>query len=103
VLFVVVMMLSVISIQSCLQWHVFAICSIYAIGDCIEGPMLAHKAEDEGISVTTVVISTYFSIKHCEFDTVYDQWPRCMMGSFLRQWCCYIKCISWFHHLLAEN
>jgi pyruvate/2-oxoglutarate dehydrogenase complex dihydrolipoamide dehydrogenase (E3) component len=24
-------------------------CSIYAIGDCIHGPMLAHKAEDEGI------------------------------------------------------
>ncbi|VDN30540.1 unnamed protein product [Dibothriocephalus latus] len=23
--------------------------NIYAIGDCIEGPMLAHKAEDEGI------------------------------------------------------
>lgn len=23
--------------------------SIYAIGDCIEGPMLAHKAEDEGV------------------------------------------------------
>ncbi|XP_064607210.1 dihydrolipoyl dehydrogenase, mitochondrial-like [Liolophura sinensis] len=23
--------------------------SVYAIGDCIEGPMLAHKAEDEGI------------------------------------------------------
>ena len=23
--------------------------SIYAIGDCILGPMLAHKAEDEGI------------------------------------------------------
>ncbi|XP_061187691.1 dihydrolipoyl dehydrogenase, mitochondrial-like [Saccostrea echinata] len=23
--------------------------SIYAIGDCIQGPMLAHKAEDEGI------------------------------------------------------
>ena len=23
--------------------------SIFAIGDCIEGPMLAHKAEDEGI------------------------------------------------------
>ena len=22
--------------------------SIYAIGDCIQGPMLAHKAEDEG-------------------------------------------------------
>lgn len=24
-------------------------CSIFAIGDCIHGPMLAHKAEDEGI------------------------------------------------------
>uniref|UniRef100_UPI0039816FC9 FAD-dependent oxidoreductase n=1 Tax=Salmonella sp. s55004 TaxID=3159675 RepID=UPI0039816FC9 len=23
--------------------------SIFAIGDCIAGPMLAHKAEDEGI------------------------------------------------------
>ena len=24
---------------------------IYAIGDCVEGPMLAHKAEDEGLAV----------------------------------------------------
>jgi dihydrolipoamide dehydrogenase len=24
--------------------------SIYAIGDCIDGPMLAHKAEEEGIA-----------------------------------------------------
>merc|ERR1719446_1699342 len=23
--------------------------NVYAIGDCIAGPMLAHKAEDEGI------------------------------------------------------
>ena len=27
----------------------FLLFSIYAIGDCILGPMLAHKAEDEGI------------------------------------------------------
>jgi dihydrolipoamide dehydrogenase len=26
-----------------------AVPNIYAIGDCIQGPMLAHKAEDEGI------------------------------------------------------
>ena len=25
--------------------------NIYAIGDVIEGPMLAHKAEEEGIAV----------------------------------------------------
>lgn len=24
--------------------------SIFAIGDCIDGPMLAHKAEEEGIA-----------------------------------------------------
>ena len=28
---------------------VFVLGSIFAIGDCIHGPMLAHKAEDEGI------------------------------------------------------
>jgi len=29
--------------------HLKYIFSIFAIGDCIHGPMLAHKAEDEGI------------------------------------------------------
>ena len=28
---------------------------IYAIGDVIRGPMLAHKAEDEGIAVAEIV------------------------------------------------
>ncbi|MEM6388487.1 MAG: dihydrolipoyl dehydrogenase [Pseudomonadota bacterium] len=28
---------------------------VYAIGDCIAGPMLAHKAEDEGMAVAEVV------------------------------------------------
>ena len=35
------------------MWTLFrfqtVIPSVYAIGDCIHGPMLAHKAEDEGI------------------------------------------------------
>ena len=29
--------------------------NIYAIGDVIEGPMLAHKAEDEGIAVSEII------------------------------------------------
>lgn len=29
--------------------------SIYAIGDCIDGPMLAHKAEEEGIAVIETI------------------------------------------------
>jgi dihydrolipoamide dehydrogenase len=28
---------------------------IYAIGDCIAGPMLAHKAEDEGMAVAETI------------------------------------------------
>jgi dihydrolipoamide dehydrogenase len=30
---------------------------VYAIGDCIEGPMLAHKAEDEGIICVESIVS----------------------------------------------
>lgn len=29
--------------------------SIYAIGDCIDGPMLAHKAEEEGIAAAETI------------------------------------------------
>jgi len=28
---------------------------IYAIGDCVRGPMLAHKAEDEGVAVAEII------------------------------------------------
>ena len=28
---------------------------IYAIGDCVRGPMLAHKAEDEGMAVAEII------------------------------------------------
>jgi len=32
-----------------------AVPSIYAIGDCIDGPMLAHKAEEEGIATIETI------------------------------------------------
>jgi dihydrolipoamide dehydrogenase len=32
-----------------------AVPSIYAIGDCINGPMLAHKAEEEGIAAVEIM------------------------------------------------
>lgn len=32
-----------------------AVPSIYAIGDCITGPMLAHKAEEEGIAAVEII------------------------------------------------
>ena len=32
-----------------------AVPNIYAIGDCIDGPMLAHKAEEEGIAAVEIM------------------------------------------------
>jgi len=29
--------------------------SIYAIGDCIPGPMLAHKAEEDGVAAAEIM------------------------------------------------
>ena len=29
---------------------------VYAIGDCTHGPMLAHKAEDEGVAVIEIIV-----------------------------------------------
>jgi dihydrolipoamide dehydrogenase len=37
---------------------------IYAIGDCIEGPMLAHKAEDEGMAVAEVLAGQHGHVNY---------------------------------------
>ena len=40
---------------------------IYAIGDCIAGPMLAHKAEDEGMAVAEVIAGKH---GHVNYDVI---------------------------------
>jgi dihydrolipoamide dehydrogenase len=37
---------------------------IYAIGDCISGPMLAHKAEDEGMAVAEVIAGKHGHVNY---------------------------------------
>ncbi|WP_158966384.1 dihydrolipoyl dehydrogenase [Chachezhania sediminis] len=37
---------------------------IYAIGDCIEGPMLAHKAEDEGMAAAECVAGKHGHVNY---------------------------------------
>ena len=37
---------------------------IYAIGDVIEGPMLAHKAEDEGMAVAEVIAGKHGHVNY---------------------------------------
>ena len=41
--------------------------SIYSIGDVIAGPMLAHKAEDEGIAVAEIIAG---QAGHVNYDTI---------------------------------
>jgi len=41
--------------------------NIYAIGDVINGPMLAHKAEDEGIAVAEIIAG---QSGHVNYDTI---------------------------------
>ena len=40
---------------------------IYAIGDCTPGPMLAHKAEDEGMAVAEVIAGKH---GHVNYDVI---------------------------------
>ena len=37
---------------------------IYAIGDCIEGPMLAHKAEDEGVAAAEMIAGKHGHVNY---------------------------------------
>ena len=40
---------------------------LYAIGDAITGPMLAHKAEDEGIAVAEIIAG---KVGHVNYDVI---------------------------------
>lgn len=42
--------------------------NIYAIGDCIQGPMLAHKAEDEGIVCVESIVDG--NVPHIDYNCV---------------------------------
>ncbi len=44
-----------------------SVAGIYAIGDCVRGPMLAHKAEDEGIAVAEIIAG---QAGHVNYDVI---------------------------------
>jgi dihydrolipoamide dehydrogenase len=48
--------------------------SIYAIGDCIDGPMLAHKAEEEGIAAVETMAGF---AGHVNYDAIPGTYPYC--------------------------
>jgi dihydrolipoamide dehydrogenase len=50
--------------------------SISAIGDLIEGPMLAHKAEDEGIAVAEILVGKPGHVNYETIPSVIYTWPE---------------------------
>jgi dihydrolipoamide dehydrogenase len=49
---------------------------IYAIGDAIAGPMLAHKAEDEGVAVAEILAVQAGHVNYGEIPGVVYTWPE---------------------------
>lgn len=50
--------------------------NIYAIGDCIAGPMLAHKAEEEGVAVAETVAGKKGHVNYLTVPGIVYTWPE---------------------------
>lgn len=53
-----------------------SVAGVYAIGDAIEGPMLAHKAEDEGMAVAEVIAGQAGHVNYDVIPGVIYTWPE---------------------------
>ena len=53
-----------------------AVDGIWAIGDVVPGPMLAHKAEDEGIAVAENIAGRHGIVNHDIIPSVVYTWPE---------------------------
>ena len=53
-----------------------AVPGIWAIGDVVPGPMLAHKAEDEGIAVAENIAGRHGIVNHDVIPSVVYTWPE---------------------------
>jgi dihydrolipoamide dehydrogenase len=49
---------------------------IFAIGDCVPGPMLAHKAEEEGIACVETLAGQHAHVDHDRVPSVVYTWPE---------------------------
>jgi len=49
---------------------------IYAVGDLIDGPMLAHKAEEEGVAVMEIIAGGHGQVNYLEIPGIVYTWPE---------------------------
>lgn len=50
--------------------------NIYAIGDIIPGPMLAHKAQEEGIAVAEIIAKGFGTVNYDVIPSIVYTWPE---------------------------
>lgn len=50
--------------------------NIYAIGDCIAGPMLAHKAEEEGVAIAETIAGKHGHVNYLTVPGIVYTWPE---------------------------
>ncbi len=50
--------------------------NVFAIGDCVPGPMLAHKAEDEGVIAAEVIAGKPVHMHYNTIPGVVYTWPE---------------------------
>jgi dihydrolipoamide dehydrogenase len=50
--------------------------TVFAIGDLIDGPMLAHKAEDEGVAFAEQLAGKYGHVDYATIPSVVYTWPE---------------------------
>ncbi|HJQ21725.1 MAG TPA: dihydrolipoyl dehydrogenase [Gemmatimonadaceae bacterium] len=50
--------------------------NVYAIGDCVPGPMLAHKAEEEGVVAAEVIAGKPAQMHYKSIPAVVYTWPE---------------------------
>jgi dihydrolipoamide dehydrogenase len=52
------------------------VANIFAIGDAIAGPMLAHKAEDEGVAVAELIATGHGHVNYETVPSIIYTWPE---------------------------
>ena len=60
-----------------------AVPSIYAIGDCIDGPMLAHKAEEEGIAAVETMAGFAGHVNYNAIPGTHTDYSHLLLTDFL--------------------
>lgn len=59
--------------------------NIYAIGDVIAGPMLAHKAEEEGVAVMETIAGKHGHVNYFTVPSVVYTWPEVASVGFTEE------------------